>query len=424
MININKHESTIVNVLFFVFPLSLILGNFFTNLNVLLLCVLSFAFYSKEIIRFKINLLDKVVMGFFFYSLISLTINFFDSYLHNETFSKMIISKTFFYLRYLALYLILRVLVDKKILRLDWFSLACATCAAFVCLDIFFQFFTGKDFFGIESLSSRHYSGVFGEEKIAGGYLQKFALFSFFLPFVLRKNIFQRVSVQFILFIIFMFGIILSGNRMPLVLFILSFSIIIFLSERLRKYFFAFLVIIFILLSLHFKTNLVFRMNITNFYENGTGVIKTFFIKDISADKSELWRAPYVIQLHCFKYIWKKTPIFGGGIRSYRTFIGCNSHPHNYYLEILTDLGVIGLCILIILGFTMFRKIFIRKGITTQLSLSVLDNQSIPFFLILFTEFFPLRSSGSFFATNNSSIFFIILAILVSMISKEKLYKY
>ena len=66
MININKHESTIVNVLFFVFPLSLILGNFFTNLNVLLLCVLSFAFYSKEIIRFKINLLDKVVMGFFF----------------------------------------------------------------------------------------------------------------------------------------------------------------------------------------------------------------------------------------------------------------------------------------------------------------------------------------------------------------------
>jgi O-antigen ligase len=424
MKNIDKYDSTIVNFLFFILPLSLIFGNFLTNLNVFLLCVFSFAFYSKKIIKFKINLLDKIVLVFFFYTIISLAVNFFDNYLNNESFSKIVIYKTLFYLRYLIFYLALRVLISQKILRLDWFSLACVACATFVCLDIFFQFSFGKDLFGIKPASERHFSGIFGEENIAGGYLQKFALFSFFLPFVFRKNIFHKVSIQFFLFIVFMFGIVLSGNRMPLILFILSFLLIILLNRELRKYFFTIFIITFILLSLFFKTNLVFRMNISNFYENGANVIKTFFIKDISEDKSGLWKKPYVIQFHCFKYIWGKKPIFGGGIRSYRTYIGCNSHPHNYYLEILSDLGLIGLSIFMILGFMLFRKIFIKKNTIFKLISNSFDNTKVtPFFLILFIEFFPLRSSGSIFATNNSSIIFLVLGILVSLVSAKKLYK-
>ena len=109
----------------------------------------------------------------------------------------------------------------------------------------------------------------------------------------------------------------------------------------------------------------------------------------------------------------KLNPIFGGGLRSYRVnFSGCSSHPHNYYLEIISDLGVLGLLIILIFAFKLFRK-------TLKNSLSnIYDNMIFPPFLILLMEFFPFRSSGSFFTTNNSTIIFIMLAMLVSLCSK------
>ena len=177
MKNIKNSNLIITNILFLMFPLSLILGNLFTNINIILICVFTFIFYYKKVIKFKINFFDKIILIFFLYTLLTLIINFFESYLNNEIYSKYIINKTFFYFRYFFLYLTLRFLMNQKILRLDWFSFICATCAAFVCFDIFFQFFFEKDIFGIVSISPRHYSGVFGAELIAGGYMQKFALF-------------------------------------------------------------------------------------------------------------------------------------------------------------------------------------------------------------------------------------------------------
>jgi len=59
MKNVDKYNTAIINILFFMFPMSLILGNFFINLNVFLLCVSAFIFYNKELVKFKINFLDK-----------------------------------------------------------------------------------------------------------------------------------------------------------------------------------------------------------------------------------------------------------------------------------------------------------------------------------------------------------------------------
>ena len=51
----------------------------------------------------------------------------------------------------------------------------------FICMFwYFFQFVFSKDIFGYEILDSgRRLSGPFGDEFIAGGYLQRFSLFAF-----------------------------------------------------------------------------------------------------------------------------------------------------------------------------------------------------------------------------------------------------
>ena len=52
---------------------------------------------------------------------------------------------------------------------------------SFVSLDLIFQFFNGKNLFGLSGGDGRRLSGMFGDELIAGGYLQRFSIFSFFL---------------------------------------------------------------------------------------------------------------------------------------------------------------------------------------------------------------------------------------------------
>ena len=427
MKNISKYNSSIINILFLIFPLSLMLGNLFINLNVVFFSIFALIFYNKKLINFKINLLDKIILIFFLYTLVVLVINFSESYLHGESFSRIIINKNLLFFRYLVLYLTIRALVSQNILQLDWFSLACAICATFVCFDILFQFFFDKDIFGLVPISGRHYSGIFGEELVAGGYLQKFALFTFFLPLILKKKKSLKILIQFILIFYFVFGIILSGNRMPLILFVLSIFTYLLLDKNIRKYFFVFSIIICLFFSLIWNTSQNFKYNAGNLFSNGKIVVKTFFIKDLSKESETVWQRPYVTEFYCFKYIWQKNPIFGGGLRSYRTFSGgCNTHPHNYYFEILTDLGLVGLSIILFFIFMVLRKIFVKNNLQFKLNLHSLDSEVLPFFLIFLFEFFPLRTSGSFFTTNNSTIIFIVLAILVSKIfastSKKNLY--
>ena len=430
MKNINNINLNIINIIFIMFPLSFIFGNFYINLNVIFLIFFGFIFYKEKIIKFKIDFIDKIVIIFFFYTFITLAINIFEGYLANEIFSKLIISKTFMYLRYLIFYLVLRVLVSQNILRLDWFSKICSIFAIFVCLDIFIQYYFGKDIFGIEPVKAltdgifiaRHYSGLFREEYIAGGYLQKFSLFCFFLPFIIKKKIFYKILIQSSFLLFFIFGIILSGNRMPFFLFILAFFLYLLLDKSLRKHIFIFFIITFLSFILSYKIFPQVSYNMSNFYYNGQKLVKTFFIKDLTEEPFETWNSPYVTEFYCFKYNWKRNPIFGGGIRSFRDTAGCGSHPHNYYFEILTELGVVGLSIILFLVFSILYRYFVNINSTFQSNLNLKNSELniLPFFLVLVVEFFPLRTSGSFFSTGNSTIIFFFLAIFVSFISNKK----
>ena len=94
-------------------------------------------------------------------------------------------------------------------------------------------------------------------------------------------------------------------------------------------------------------------------------------------------------------------------------------HPHNYYLEILTETGLVGLIlILLILSITIYISLF-KKYFTNS---SLKDNHIItPFIFLLIAEIFPLKSTGSFFTTGNSTYFFIIFAMVVSLSRLKKI---
>ena len=94
-------------------------------------------------------------------------------------------------------------------------------------------------------------------------------------------------------------------------------------------------------------------------------------------------------------------------------------HPHNYYLEILTETGLIGFFIISIIFILILYKTFYKKYFDSNSSLTY-NNISVPFIFLFFVEIFPLKSTGSFFTTGNATYIFLIMAILVGFAYKEK----
>ena len=125
----------------------------------------------------------------------------------------------------------------------------------------------------------------------------------------------------------------------------------------------------------------------------------------------------YLFVFNSGVHVWKKNKILGNGLKSfrlncvYKSFHVCNTHPHNYVIEIMVDTGILGLFLIYsIVIFSLFKfYIHFAKNFTSPLRFL-----QAPFFLIVLFEFFPLRSSGSFFTTNNAVIIFLMLAIMIN----------
>ena len=94
--------------------------------------------------------------------------------------------KSMAFLRFLILYLVIRFLIEKNKINYKLF-LSLVVFFYFCSFRYFYQLIFGKDIFGYSS-AGRHFSGPFGDEYIAGGYLQRFSLFSFFLIPIFFKS--------------------------------------------------------------------------------------------------------------------------------------------------------------------------------------------------------------------------------------------
>ena len=112
--------------------------------------------------------------------------------------------------------------------------------------------------------------------------------------------------------------------------------------------------------------------------------------------------------------IFKDNIFFGSGIKTFRklclnskynngkkftSITHCNNHPHNIYLEILSEIGLVGLFLILIFFFTFFYE-----------NRNFVNNDKKRLFLIyFFCIFFPFQTTGSFF--NN----YVLLTLFFSL---------
>ena len=432
----------LTNIVFCFFPISFILGNFFINLNLILFCCLGFIHLRSKIFTEKLNFTLKIIFIFFLYiffsTLFSLLESIYAEGYELKNFSRLI--KSIAFLRFFLFLLVIYLLNKFDILNFKLLFLSSFISSLVIATDVTFQYIFGFNFIGLKSLI-HHNTSFFGDELISGGFIQNFSFFSilFLYNFLRNKNYYLKFILMTAGLSILATGIIVSGNKMPLILFIIGLLLIFLFSKKLRKIIIASYLVIFFILGLLMSSDKQIKSNYMSFYWNTKNLVVTL-IEKVVVDKSEaelkeekesLPVHPYSLWLNVdpehygYKRIfftaletWKLHKIIGNGIKSFREDCNriekgmCSNHPHNYYLEVMTDLGIVGLIIVLIIALIFI--VFLIKNYRNMDKINVENLILLAAIISLSMEVFPFKSSGSIFTTNNAAYIILISGIIIS----------
>ena len=136
--------------------------------------------------------------------------------------------------------------------------------------------------------------------------------------------------------------------------------------------------------------------------------------------------------------MWKEQPLTGFGLKSFRVkcwemlakdnanrktnqkpqYMSCANHAHNYYLEFLSEAGIIGTSLLVVFFLILLKDSFYHlKKYRQQINSEI--NLLIPVIILFFLEIWPIKSTGSFFTTWGATFFWINTAILIAAKTKK-----
>jgi O-antigen ligase len=421
--NFKINNFFIVKTLFYFFPVILLFPSGYITAHVSILSIVGLILIYKNNLEIKILLIDYLVFLLFFLSFLSSLINI-------ATLGNLIFIKSIFDVRFAIFFFVIRNILNNKIVNLKILSIVALTSSIFLSLDIFLQHFIGHDILGFEPFEGR-YNGFFGHEAIAGGYIQKFFLLSLLTIFLLDFKMITKFFLITFTIIILGLGVLLSLDRMPFIIFILS-IVMLFIFLKNFRYLFFFNLIILSTLFLFFIKNYETVKIRYEYFNRDINFQKILDISKINnnieiseeakktfSKNNKLFHGDYSKLYHAAYLVFLKNYLIGSGVKSFiyecvrlnvdTKIISCNNHPHNIYLEILVNIGALGMLIFISILFSII-KIIIKN-----LSNNIDNNQKITliiFSVIFISELWPIRSYGSIFQTVNGSMFWFLLSII------------
>jgi len=404
MVKYSKIHHTL-SVCLSLIPLSLVLGAAVLELFIILSCFLFFFLnYKKIALEYYKNKFFLIFSLFYFFLVTSSILS--EHIMHS-------LKNTFFYFRFGIITLSVWYLLENfKKFKLIFFYL---TLITFIIL-IFYSFI---EIFILKNYSDPYrISGIFGSESIQGSFLLRVTPILMILYFYNRESIKQVYHNFFYLILIFiLILILLSGERAAIFLMIVFLLLsLLFLKIRFTK--------ILVLTTLFISIFLATLWLYPKAYERI--VLKTyneFFDKNLHTQKIYLFSKGHEQHALSALKMFKNNYIKGVGVRNFRMEcqkedylkLGeyyCTTHPHNTYMQLLSETGLVGFL------FFVFFLFFIFCESLKYLNKIYLKNEklNIPLgiiFSIILTNFFPLASTGSFFNNWLSAIYFLPLPFLL-----------
>jgi O-antigen ligase len=404
-----------------IFPVFFILGNGFVNLGVIILTFSACLLYLSN----KLNPFSKVENILFCVFFLYISINSLINYTEFNNFLKSVALFRYIFFSAAIVYTLKNISSEqlKNIKYLYLFIIF------FVILDIIFQYFSGFDIFGFkpgmcEVVYCSRYQGPFGKELIAGSFLAYFGL-------VVILFFFKNEMLNYLLLVLGVI-ILITGDRSPFITFIIFFSIYIIISNQkfIKKFFLIFLSVLIFLSTINtFKNTKMryidFLKNIS--YSEISKFEKEKNLKNFLEDaKNSPWGKHYQVAMAMFL----EKPMLGHGYNSFRIKCssyekktktnagihkGCSTHPHNSFLEILSEQGLMGFFILSAIIIWVLKRIFTlkfkKKDVRIKFVLSA---------VLFLCFYFPFKPTGSLFSSWLGSITFFTYSFYLFFLDKNK----
>ncbi len=349
---------TIPIILFSLIPLFLVTGPFLSDFSISLIVIIFLIYCFKE------NKFHYFKNKYFYFFLIFWFYLIFNSLINNLNLDSLKIS--FFYFRYgvFVIAIVALLEVDNKFIK--YFFYCILFCFLALIFDGFYQYFFKENILGWKSPPTR-VSSFFGDELILGSYLSRLWPIFFGLSLFILNSKDKLFFLFIIIFILSEALIFLSGDRSAFFYINLSAFFVILFSKKIAKL---------RLITLLSSILLIFIISFINPTAKERVFDATIYQMNLMKnDKNEDKVYIFSIQ-HNAHYIsaykiFLDNKFLGVGVKNFRNFckdkkysekeFGCSSHPHNTYVQILTETGIIGFLFLLSI-FYYFCK-FVLKHI-------------------------------------------------------------
>jgi O-antigen ligase len=391
-------------------PPALVIGAAILEFFIFLSCFFFFFLNYKKI---GLDYYKKKIFLYFIFFFIFLVISSITSdYVANS------IRNSIFYFRFGILILIVWYLLDSyKKFKFLFF------CSLFLTLFVvnfysFLQLFVLHNYTNVDRIS-----GFFGAEEVQGSFLLRITPIFLIFFFYNKKNL--NLFFYYFFYLILMSNLILillSGERAAIFLMCIGiFFGFIFLKFHLRFFF---------LISLLIFT--IFFLTVVSFPKTKERIFKVtynqVFLDGDGTKKINLFSKGHEGHFTSAMLMFKKNYFKGVGIRNFRmecqkdiykevagTF-HCSTHPHNTYMQFLSETGLMGTLFLIsFLLFIFIKSCKFLKGIYIKGA-----KKNAPMGICLVTiliNFFPFVTTGSFFNNWLSTLYLLPVGFLLHEIN-------
>ena len=382
---------TLVNLIMASIIPFLIWGPFFPDLIVSASALFFLYYIFKN--KFFFYFLNKPLIIFFIFCIYCILISVFvakDMMLSFES--------SLFFFRIGVFSCFIWYLIDRDKNIINYFYYALVLCFSALVIDGYIQSFTGKNLLGFSTNQVR-ISSFFGDELVMGSYLSRLFPLLFALFLIKKKMKFETYFIGF-LFILVEILIFLSGERTAFFYLNLSTIFIIILIKEFQK--FRLIIFICSMISIF-----ILSINLTNLSDRMfKNPMQTMGLTQ-EANQKFIFSSAHDSLIRTGVNMFKGKPLIGHGPKMFRVLckdkkfqIGynpCDMHPHNFYVQLLAETGIIGFLFLSsTLVYVLYAALRQLKSIIFRQKRYLTDYQVCLLAGILITVW-PLSPNGNFF---------------------------
>ena len=296
----------------------------------------------------------------------------------------------------------------------------------FLILDSTIQYYYGTNIIGIEAHNGRATS-FFGKSLRLGSYLLRFFPFILIIILIYDVNLKKNKFYLSLFFAFYAHTIFLTGERTSFFLLALMFLLIFFLLNKFRA------ILIF---SFVFFIMIVLFSNLFSEKKSYDRVVNTTINQIIEKnEKNQDFSLKIFSKEHQGHYIiaWRMfldNPLFGQGINSFSKLCSlekykkddgiCTTHPHNSYLQLLSEAGFLGFLFIFSIFFMISKLFFIRIFFRKKNKVDLNKYQLVKYvsLIAIFINLWPLSPNGNFFNNWLSSMYYYPVGFYLYSINK------